>query len=126
MAAGKGIIVRVEGKRHEAVQPHLHVVARTAAAQHQLDDMQDGAAQRETGDEGQAVIDQQRDLGWEHVEAAQHCGHDQRQDRRCQPMAGLGVVGDGVQPFVCGSADMVINEMGRAPVNQQRCNTQQY
>ena len=32
MAGGKGIVVQVEGQRHEAVQPHLHIVAGAAAA----------------------------------------------------------------------------------------------
>ena len=43
----------------------------------------------------------------------------QRQDRRRQPVARLGVMGDAVQEFVRPGADMVIDEMRGSAVDQK-------
>ena len=82
--------------------------------------MQDGAAQRQTGDEGQAVIDELRDLLGIDMEVAQDRRRDQRQHRRRQPVTGLGVMGDAVQRLVGAGVDMVVDEMRQRPIDDQR------
>ncbi len=120
MAGGKGIVIQIEGEGLEAVKAHLHVVARAAAAQHQLDHMQDGAANGQAGDEGQAVTNKQRQVAAMRSEMPSQCGARQGDNGGGQPMARLGVMGDAIQEAVGTRINMIIDEMGRAPINRDR------